>query len=45
MNTIAEIILVDKNKAVVISNNIQLTVKKDKLEFTAQKVKRKKRLL
>ncbi|MCF6366154.1 MAG: Smr/MutS family protein [Bacteroidales bacterium] len=36
-NTIAEVLSVKKNKAIVISNNIQLTVDKNKLELTTQK--------
>jgi DNA mismatch repair protein MutS2 len=42
MNTIAEVISIEKNKAVVISNNVQLSVDIDKLEFTGQQIQKKK---
>lgn len=42
MNTVAEVISIEKNKAVVISNNVQLSVDKDKLEFTGQQIQKKK---
>ncbi|NOZ36029.1 MAG: endonuclease MutS2 [Chlorobi bacterium] len=37
LNTIAEVISIKKHKAIVIGNNVQLTVDTDKLEFTNQK--------
>ncbi len=37
LNTIAEVISIKKHKAIIIGNNVQLTVDTDKLEFTNQK--------
>lgn len=42
MNTIAEIISIKKNKVIVVSNNVQLLLDKNKLEITSQKLKKTK---
>ncbi len=42
-NTIAEVISIKRNKAIVVSNNVQLSVNLDKLEITKQKNKIQKK--
>ena len=43
MNTVAEVISIEKNKVTVISNNIQLTLDKNKLEISSQKLRKEKK--
>ncbi len=43
MNTVAEVLSINKNKVTVISNNIQLTVDKEKLEVSTQKIRKEKK--
>jgi DNA mismatch repair protein MutS2 len=40
MNTVSEVISIDKNKAVIVSNNVQITIHKDKLCLSDQKPKK-----